>query len=63
MRTRNFPVRRMSGKKRINLLKLLSAYIRYQIQTPGHRRIRKVQLLSTVGNPPGNMTALWVLPV
>ena len=44
----------------INLFKLLSACICYQIETPGYRRIRRVQLLSTLGNPPGNMDAMWV---
>ena len=60
---KRFSCKKMCSKKRINLLKLLSACIRSQIQTQGYRRIREVQLLSTVGNPPGNMAAVWVLPV
>lgn len=39
--TRDFSVqeKKMSGKMRISLLKLLSAYVHHLIQTPGFRRI------------------------
>lgn len=50
----------MCSEMGINLFKLLSACIYNKIQTPGNRRIRKVQFLSTVGNPPGDMAAMWV---
>lgn len=58
--TGDFPAKNMCIEMGIHLFKLLSTCIYYKIQTPGYRGIRKVQLLSTMGNPPGNRAAMWV---
>lgn len=58
--TEDFPAKNMCIELGTNLFKLLSTCRNYKNLTPGYKGIRKVQLVSTMGNPPGNRAAMWV---